>query len=121
MWMTQRTVNRFWSATVPFGNADRNKSAVIARRQMEQGEKASPLRSKLRLAFPAYSQMRRIPYIRFLDGHPWLTPYAWCYRLIYNTRHRKDFMVRTARGLDSDDAYAAAKEELEFFKEMGLL
>lgn len=25
-----------------FGNADRNKSAVIARRQMEQGEKASP-------------------------------------------------------------------------------
>ena len=46
---------------------------------------------------------------------------AWCYRLIYNTRHRKDFMVRTARGLDSDDAYAAAKEELEFFKEMGLL
>lgn len=104
-----------------FGNADRNKSAVIARRQMEQGEKASPLRSKLRLAFPAYSQMRRIPYIRFLDGHPWLTPYAWCYRLIYNTRHRKDFMVRTARGLDSDDAYAAAKKELEFFKEMGLL
>lgn len=88
---------------------------------MEQGEKASPLRSKLRLAFPAYSQMRHIPYIRFLDGHPWLTPYAWCYRLIYNTRHRKDFMVRTARGLDSDDAYAAAKEELEFFKEMGLL
>ena len=55
------------------------------------------------------------------NGHPWLTPYAWCYRLIYNTRHRKDFMVRTARGLDSDDAYAAAKEELEFFKEMGLL
>lgn len=104
-----------------FGNADRNKSAVIARRQMEQGEKASPLRSKLRLAFPAYSQMRHIPYIRFLDGHPWLTPYAWCYRLIYNTRHRKDFMVRTARGLDSDDAYAAAKKELEFFKEMGLL
>ena len=107
MWMTQRTVNRFWSATVP----------LVTR----TGTKASPLRSKLRLAFPAYSQMRRIPYIRFLDGHPWLTPYAWCYRLIYNTRHRKDFMVRTARGLDSDDAYAAAKEELEFFKEMGLL
>ena len=61
------------------------------------------------------------PIFDFLDGHPWLTPYAWCYRLIYNTLHCKDFMVRTARGLDSDDAYAAAKEELEFFKEMGLL
>lgn len=104
-----------------FGNAQRNKSAVIARRQLEHGETVGPVRSKLHLAFPAYSEMRHIPYIRFLDGRPWLTPYAWCYRLIYNARHRKAFMVRTARGLNSDDAYAAAKEELEFFKEMGLL
>ena len=104
-----------------FGNDHRNKSAVIARRQLAQGEAVGPLRSKLRLAFPSYKQMQHIPYIRFLDGRPWLTPYAWCYRLIYNTRHRKDFMMRTARGLDDDDAYAAAKKELEFLKEMGLL
>lgn len=104
-----------------FGNLNRNKSAVTVRRQLEKGQQTNPLASKLNLAFPSYAQMREIPYIRFLDGRPWLVPYAWCYRLIYNAAHRKNFMKDTTQGLNDKEAYTAAQKELAFFKEIGLL
>lgn len=104
-----------------FGNLNRNNGAVAARRQMESGKKANPISSKISLAFPSYDQMKEIPYIRFLDGRPWLVPYAWGYRIVYNVRHRKNLMKNTARGLNSEETYNIARDELAFFKEIGLL
>ena len=88
---------------------------------MESGKKANPISSKINLAFPSYDQMKEIPYIRFLDGRPWLVPYAWGYRIVYNVRHRKKLMKNTARGLNSEETYNIARDELAFFKEIGLL
>lgn len=103
-----------------FGNLNRNKSAVIARRQMEVGKTVHPITSKINLAFPSYQQMKEISYIRFIDGRPWLLPYAWCYRFIYNATHRKEFMKHTAKGLTQADTFTDAQDELAFFKEIGL-
>ena len=41
------------------------------------------LRMTLRRIFPAYEDMRMIPWYRFLDGRPWLLPAAWVYRWFF--------------------------------------
>ena len=33
--------------------------------------------------FPSYAVMRFIPWYSFLDGRPWLLPFAWIYRWVY--------------------------------------
>lgn len=103
-----------------FGTLNDNKGAIIARRDLEQGKSISPFSTKLRLAFPSYSRMKNIPYIRFIEGRPWLTPYAWCYRFIYNFKNHKDFTKKTIKDID-EASQALAKEELRYFEEIGLI
>lgn len=102
-----------------FGNVNRNKAAVITRKDMESG--GSEGGTKLRLLFPSYSKVRNIPYIPFIDGRPYLLPAAWVYRIYYNLRHRRAFVESATKGLGDEKTKNEAKRELAFFEEIGLL
>lgn len=75
---------------------------------------------KLRLAFPSYSTLRKAEYIKFLDGRPYLLPYAWGYRLAYNLKHRRSKIAERLKNIDDENMIALAEEELAFFEEIGL-
>ena len=64
--------------------------------------------------------MRELPYIKFIDGRPYMLPAAWIYRVIYNFINRKNRMMQTAKGLSDKNSENKAKKEFEFFKEIGL-
>lgn len=104
-----------------FGGTGRDNSAVITRKNIESGKSTSPFIMKMRLAFPSYDKLKNIPYIKFINGRPWLTPYAWIYRFYYNLKNKKYFMVRTAKGLGNKESLDAAASEYNYFKEIGLL
>lgn len=104
-----------------FGALNKNKGTVLARRELENGKKSSSFAMKLRLAFPSYDKLKEIPYIRFIDGRPWLTPYAWVYRFYFNLKHRRDFMKNAVNSLDEKNTISLAEEELNFFEEIGLI
>lgn len=104
-----------------FGIHGRNKSAVVIRKDMEKGKSTSPLLMKLRLIFPPYSKLRLLPYIKFINGRPYLTPLAWIYRIFYNLKNKKDFAVSTTIGLSDRDSVSQAQTELNYFEEIGLL
>lgn len=104
-----------------FGAKQENKGAVVSRREMENGKSHCAFAVKLKLAFPPYSKLKNINYIKFIDGRPWLTPYAWCYRFFYNLKNRKSFMKKTLNEIDDDETLKLAADELAYFKEIGLL
>ena len=104
-----------------FGNASRNKAAVVTRKAMESGGTGGGFGTRLRLLFPSYENVRNIPYIRFIDGRPYLLPAAWVYRFYYNFRNRRDFVHSATDALGSDETKKAATDEIAFFKEIGLL
>ncbi|MGN1328800.1 MAG: nucleotidyltransferase family protein [Eubacterium sp.] len=103
-----------------FGSENKNKGAVLARRELEEGKAPSPFKSKLRLAFPSYEKLRKIDYIKFIDGRPWLMPYAWVYRLFYNLKNRRSFMADAVESLGSDETKNLAEKQLDYFKEIGI-
>lgn len=104
-----------------FGFSNRNKSAVVARKNLEQGKSTSPLLMRLRLIFPSYGRLRHLPYIKFINGKPYLTPVAWIYRIFYNLKNKGSFAVDTTLGLSNKDTVPAAEAELNYFKEIGLI
>lgn len=104
-----------------FGSMQENKGAVIARKEIEKNSSISPFAVKLRLAFPPYEKLKNIDYIRFIDGRPWLIPYAWCYRLFYNLKHKKNFLTKSLSEIDDKKTLALAKQECDYFEEIGLL
>lgn len=104
-----------------FGNMQENKGAVITRREMENGRKKSAFGVKLSLAFPPYEKLKNINYIKFIDGRPWLTPYAWVYRFFYNIKNRKAFMTKAINEIDDEKTQELAEQELAYFEEIGLI
>lgn len=104
-----------------FGNVNRNKAAVIQRKELEEGKKNSPVMTRLRLLFPPYEKLKEIPYIKFIEGRPWLTGYAWIYRIVYNFKKRKEFVKKSTASIGSDKTNKAAQIELQYFEEIGLL
>ncbi|MCM1114706.1 MAG: nucleotidyltransferase family protein [Clostridium sp.] len=105
-----------------FGSLQSNKGAVVARKDLEEGKNInSSLITKLRLAFPSYDRLKNIPYIKFIEGRPWLTPYAWLYRFIYNFKYKKDFVKHTLNTINEKETKALAQAELNYFEEIGLL
>ncbi|MGN1202283.1 MAG: nucleotidyltransferase family protein, partial [Eubacterium sp.] len=87
-----------------FGSMQENTGAIVARREMEAGNSSS-FKIKLRLAFPPYEKLKNINYIKFIEGRPWLTPYAWCYRFFYNLKNRKAFMAKTISQIDDEKTH----------------
>lgn len=112
---------RFIASFGAFGNGKRNKSAVIERKELEEGKSNSKIITKLRLLFPSYEKMKNIPYISFIEGKPWLTPFAWIYRLFYNLKHKKEFVAQSVAKIGDKKTNIQAQRELEYFKEIGLL
>lgn len=104
-----------------FGIHGRNKSAVVARKDIEKGKSTSPLLMKLRLIFPPYNKLRYLPYIKFINGRPYLTPLAWIYRIFYNLKHKGSFAVSTTIGLSNKDTLTQAQAEMKYFEEIGLI
>lgn len=103
-----------------FGNLNRNKSAVIKRKALEEGKKTD-FSAKLGLLFPSYKKMKSIPYMTFMEGRPYLLGIGWIYRIVYNLKNRKEFVNETTTALGSEETTASAKEELEYFEEIGLI
>ena len=116
-----KTTEEFLVSFGAFGNRNRNKAAVVERKELEEGKKPSGLMTRLRLLFPPYSKLRDIPYISFISGRPYLTPVAWIYRIFYNLRHRKDLVKNATATLGTEKTKDLAKKELEYFEEIGLL
>ena len=111
-----------------FGSLKGSKSSTVSRliqlRALGEDDKAlekSSFRLKLRLAFPSYEVLRKASYIKFLDRKPFLLPLAWGYRFYYNLKKRRHHMLETIKNIDDEKTAALAKEELEFFKEIGLI
>lgn len=104
-----------------FGNANRDKAVVIQRKELEEGKRNSATMTRLRLLFPSYEKMKNIPYISFIEGRPWLTPYAWGYRLFYNLKHKKEFVKSATASIGSKETSESAQSELIYFEEIGLL
>lgn len=104
-----------------FGNANRNRAAVIQRKELEGGKKNSPFLTRLRLLFPSYQKMKNIPYISFIEGRPYLTPIAWIYRIFYNLKHRRDFVKNATSAIGDEKTNELAQNELKYFEEIGLL
>ena len=103
-----------------FGNAGRNKAAVVRRKALEEGKK-SGFSAKLSLLFPSYKKIKDIPYMRFIQGRPYLLVLGWIYRIYYNLRYRKTFVVQSTSTLSDDETLIQAENELQYFKEIGLL
>ncbi len=104
-----------------FGNVSRNKAVVVERTKLARGSANGKFSAKLALLFPSYEEMCALSYITFLKGRRWLTPLAWIYRFFRNLFFRRKDMMRLAKEIGSGENTAAAKEELEYYKEIGLL
>ena len=103
-----------------FGSLSDNKSAVLTRRELEEGKSVSPLMTRLRLAFPSYEKLRRLKYIGFIDKRPYLIPAAWVYRFVYTAKHRRSFTKKAISNLGDNNTLTEAENQLKFFEEIGL-
>lgn len=111
-----------------FGSLKNSKNSTVSRLiqikalgKDDKGLEKSSLSLKLSLAFPSYEVLRRASYIKFLDRRPYLLPLAWVYRFFYNLKKRRHQMLETIKNIDDEKTASLAKDELEFFKEIGLL
>lgn len=111
-----------------FGTLKDSKGSTVSRLiqlkalgEDDKGLDKSSLQLKLKLAFPSYELLRRASYINFLDGKPYLLPLAWGYRFFYNLKNHRHHMLETIKNVDDEKTAALAKEELEFFKEIGII
>lgn len=116
---TEKT-EEFLSSFGAFGNLNRNKAAVVRRKSLEEGKK-SVLAAKLSLLFPSYRKIKDIPYMRFMEGRPYLLTAGWIYRIFYNLKYRKEFVSNATSTLADEQTQAEAEKEIKFFEEIGLL
>lgn len=103
-----------------FGNTNRSIAAVVKRKALEEGH-TSALATRLSLLFPSYKKMKNIPYVKFIEGRPYLLAFGWIYRIIYNLKNKKAFVKEATSTLANDETEAEAKKEIKFFEEIGLL
>lgn len=117
---TQKTQD-FICTCGAFGNLRENTGVVVSRRILQKNKNLSSFKIKMYHAFPSYERMRHMSYINFVDGKPWLTPYAWCYRIFYNLKNRRTTMMKTVNEIDNKQIQKLAKQELAYFEEIGLI
>lgn len=103
-----------------FGNINRDPSVIVRRKALEEGKK-NAFSAKLSLAFPPYSKMKELPYIKFMEGRPYLLPIGWIYRIIYNFKNRKDFTKNATETLSDKKTLECAMDEINYFEEIGLI
>ena len=59
--------------------------------------------------------------MRFIQGRPYLLVLGWIYRIYYNLRYRKSFVAQATSSLSDGETLRQAEDELQYFKEIGLL
>lgn len=121
---TERIKDYFISYGVFGANKDYEElstSRLIQIGAFDNGKKSSAVGLKLRLAFPAYRVLEQIPYLHFIRGRRWLTPFAWIYRILYNLKNNPHRMKNMVKGIKGEATAAYAEDELEFFEEIGLI
>ena len=116
-----KTTEEFLVSFGAFGNLNRNKAAVVERKELEEGKETSKFKTKLRLAFPPYEKLKNIPYISFIEGRPYLIGAAWAYRFYYNFKNRRAFVKKATHSIGSEQTKDLAKKELDYFEEIGLI
>lgn len=103
-----------------FGNINRDPSVIVRRKALEEGKK-NALAARLSLAFPPYSKMKELPYIKFMEGRPYLLPLGWIYRIIYNLKNRKEYTKSANKNLSDRETLKCAQDEINYFEEIGLI
>lgn len=88
---------------------------------IKKGKNSTPLKLKLKLAFPSYDNLKKLPYIKFINGRRWLVPVAWIYRFFYNFKNRRKQMYTNIKNIDDKKTMELARDELEFLEEVGLM
>ena len=116
---TDRT-EKFLLDNGAFGNINRDPSVIVRRKALEEG-KESPFAARLSLAFPPYSKMKELPYIKFMEGRPYLLPLGWIYRIIYNLKNRKEYTKSASKTLSDRETLKCAQDEINYFEEIGLI
>lgn len=121
---TQR-LQRYLVEDGVFGSLKTDGEAAVSRLVQceafdERGKGRSPLRLKLRLAFPPYETLVKAPYIKFLQGRRWLLPAAWIYRFFYSLKNNRKHMLNTVKNIDDKKTAELVDEKLAFFEEIGL-
>ena len=86
----------------------------------EEGKK-NAFAARLSLAFPPYSKMKELPYIKFMEGRPYLLPLGWIYRIIYNLKNRKEYTKSANKNLSDRETLKCAQDEINYFEEIGLI
>lgn len=121
---TERIQEYFLKSGV-FGAAVDSKTAAVSRLKslnaLNDGNKNSALKLRLRLAFPPYKALVNMPYIKFIKNRPWLTPAAWIYRFFYNLKNRKSSMLQRVKAVGDKETVKIAEDELKFLEEVGLI
>lgn len=103
-----------------FGNVNRNVGVIVRRKALEEGKK-STFSAKLAFAFPSYEKMKNIPYMKFMEGRPYLLLWGWIYRFYYNIKNRRKFLFTATSDMAGDDAKQEAQKEIKYFEEIGLI
>ena len=103
-----------------FGNVNRNVGVIVRRKALEEGKK-STFSAKLSFAFPSYEKMKNIPYMKFMEGRPYLLLWGWIYRFFYNIKNRRKFLFTATSDMAGDDAKQEAQKEIKYFEEIGLI
>lgn len=69
---------------------EENKMGVLAKnvRRSKLPYQVQALGAMIRKIFPAYRDMRWVPWYSFVNGRPWLLPAAWMYRFVYGIRNK---------------------------------
>lgn len=107
-----------------FTSSDNDTQAVlIERNNMANGHFGKSFSQRFHLLFPPYEKMRTLPYIKFIDNRPYLTPLAWIYRLLYNLKQksRRKNMIAKVKKIGDASVRDKAIDEYDYFKEIGLI
>lgn len=116
---TKKT-ERFLLDNGAFGNVNRDPAVIARRKALEEGDE-SAFMAKLHLAFPPYGKMKELPYIKFMEGRPYLLPIGWIYRIIYNLKNRTEYTKSATESLSDRKTLKCAQDEIKYFEEIGLI
>ena len=76
-----------------FGLENRQNEASVSAKEIAHTDRsyiAGALKLTLHRIFPPYEEMQLVPWYSFVDGRPWLLPFAWVYRWGYCLIHKQE-------------------------------
>ena len=74
-----------------FGLENEQNEAAHAAKEIKRSKDSywiSAAKLTIHRLFPPYRDMQLVPWYSFVDGRPWLLPFAWVYRWFYTATHK---------------------------------